>query len=232
MLSDMTTRIGPTRMLISESINEAMLGGLHAFLSIYGWIGAIGCGTIPAWQAVYGGWTVNLGDIRYPPKPRQGTTGGLLAFNTTEAAAFRAITAQNLVSGSVLGWFTISSDWTNSMGLIDADAAFIMRLAATKVNASKYLTFGRLWRPPRWVHPPPMMWLHDYGYMEHDPQQGCPTPMVLVECWQAEVRFRCQVSSIQTPTSSTGFTRVAVCLYCTQGNFPTTNGQLTPTLCL
>ena len=28
--------------------------------------------------------------------------------------------------------------------------------------------------------------VHDYGYMNHNPRQGCPTPVVLVECWQAE----------------------------------------------
>ena len=54
MLSKMAQKIGPERMLISESINEAMLGHMHAFLSIYGWLGTIHCGTIPSWQAVYG----------------------------------------------------------------------------------------------------------------------------------------------------------------------------------
>ena len=106
MLSDMATKLGSTRMLISESQNEAMLGNLHAFLSIYGWLGMMGCGTQLAWQAVYGGWAVNMGDIRFPNSPRVSTPTGL-TFNTTEAAAYRAICAQNLVAGNVLGAFSL-----------------------------------------------------------------------------------------------------------------------------
>lgn len=54
MLEKMAAKIGDERMLISESHNEAMIGQMDAFLSIYGWLGVMGCGTIPAWQSVYG----------------------------------------------------------------------------------------------------------------------------------------------------------------------------------
>ena len=54
MLEKMSQRVGNGKMIISESHNEAMIGQMDAFLSIYGWLGMIGCGTIPAWQAVYG----------------------------------------------------------------------------------------------------------------------------------------------------------------------------------
>ena len=94
--------------------------------------------------------------------------------------------AQNLVAGNVLGWFGIATGWANSMGLGDADAVFVRTLAAVKATHAKYLTHGRLWRPVTWVVPPPIMPLHDYGYMEHNPKQACPTPLVLVACWRAD----------------------------------------------
>ena len=50
------------------------------------------------------------------------------------------------------------------------------RLAATKLSHAKYLTHGRLWRPPG--APPTTMRLHDYSYEEHDPTQFCLTPLV------------------------------------------------------
>ena len=89
LLQAMTTKMGVGKALISESQNEAMLGGVHAFLSIYGWLGGIQCQTVLAWQAVYGGWSVNVGDIRYPRQPTVRGADGTLSFNTTEAAAHR-----------------------------------------------------------------------------------------------------------------------------------------------
>lgn len=188
MLAQMAGRMGPGKVLISESQAETMLGGLDAFLAIYGWAGEMRCQTALAWQAVYGGWAVNVGDIRYPRQPRLATTGGKLVMNATEAAAHRAISAQLFVSGSVLGWFEASVNWENYLGLPAADAAFTRLLASTKATAmaSKYLTFGRLWRPPVWAIPVEMMQVHDYGYMEHQWNQSCPTPKVLAECWLAD----------------------------------------------
>ena len=36
LLGEMTRKMGPGKVLISESHDQTMLGGLHAFLSIYG----------------------------------------------------------------------------------------------------------------------------------------------------------------------------------------------------
>lgn len=120
--------------------------------------------------------------LRFPNEPKIPTAAGL-TLNSTEAAAFRAIAAQNFVSGNVLGWFGTTSSWANTMGLKDSDAAFVRLLAGIRARHPKFLTFGRLWRRPKWVVPPLTMPLHDYGYMEHDPTQSCPTSFVLVECW-------------------------------------------------
>jgi hypothetical protein len=185
LLLQMQRKMGTDKVLISESHDEAMMGGLSAFLSIYGWLGNMKCQTVLAWQAVYGGWTVNVGDIRYPAHPTQKTATGLFSFNATEAAAHRAISAQLFVSGGVMGWFGGSVGWENVLALPAADVNYTRLLAATKVTASKYLVYGRLWRPLVWRTTVPTMQLHDYGYMEHNISQSCTTSLVLAECWHA-----------------------------------------------
>lgn len=191
LLQAMARKMGPGKVLISESQDESKMGGLHAFLSIYGWLGKIQCQTVLAWQAVYGGWSVNVGDIRYPRQPTTRDANGTLSFNSTEAAAHRAINAQLFVAGGVMGWYSPSAcpdsctPWLNTLGLPSTDLAYARLLASTKVNASKYLTHGRLWRQPEWGVPVETMQLHDYGYMEHRWNQSCPTPKVLAETWLA-----------------------------------------------
>ena len=76
--------MGPETVLISESQDQTMMGDLHAFLSIYGWLGNMQCQTVLAWQAVYGGWTVNVGDIRWPQHPKDKADSGKLVLNSTE----------------------------------------------------------------------------------------------------------------------------------------------------
>jgi hypothetical protein len=194
MLSEMARKVGVGRAIMSESNNEVHMADLHAYLAIYGWHGSPGaaqntmhCRTALAFQAVYGGWSVNVGDQRYPSAKRAGVrdaASGKLRFNATELAAWRAISAQLLVSGSVMGWFYGGVENENWLGVPDEDIAFLKLLANTKLTAAKYLAHGRLWRRPRWLEPPPTMQLHDYS--DKDVAQACPTPQVLAECWQAD----------------------------------------------
>jgi hypothetical protein len=103
MLSEMARKMGPEKALISESQDQTMMADLHAFLSIYGWLGEMRCQTVLGWQAVYSGWTVNVGDIRYPPRPNTTSPGGSkLHFNATEAAAHRGTSTHSLVLCSAL----------------------------------------------------------------------------------------------------------------------------------
>ena len=188
LLAKSAAAAGPQRAIISEAHDQTALADLHGFLSIYGFVGNLACRTALAWQAVYGGWSVNVGDMRWPPTPAtRDPSSAKLRFNQTEAAAWRAIAAQGFVSGGVLGWFTASADRLNWIGLGDDDVAFLRLLASTKVRAARYLTYGSLWRPPAWVgRPPPTIALHDYSYYEHNASQSCPTPVVLAECWRAD----------------------------------------------
>jgi hypothetical protein len=133
-----------------------------------------------------------VGDIRYPPNPQvetSGVNGTVSAFNATEAAAHRAISAQNFVAGGVMGWYGGSVGWQNYLGLSNADTAYTKLLATTKVDARKYLVHGRLWRQPVWRVPAaevPTMQLHDYSVFADGWNQSCPTSLVLAECWQAD----------------------------------------------
>ena len=79
--------IGPNRVVISESNAEAYLGSLHAFLAIYGWQN---CRMVPAFQAVYSGWSVNVGTEGFPLE--------------TDVNGFRVVLAQQWQLGHVLGW--------------------------------------------------------------------------------------------------------------------------------
>ena len=159
----------------------------------YGWRGSPGephntmhCRTVLSYQAVYGGYAVMVGDGRYPGTGAsvRDEASGKMRINSTELAAWRAISAQLLVSGSVIGWFEADEANENWLGVPDEDAAFLKLLANTRVRAAKYLAHGRLWRSPRWLVPPATMQLHDYS--DRDPAQSCPTARVLAECWQAD----------------------------------------------
>lgn len=188
VLAKMAAKAGDQRVIISEAHDQTHMADLHAYLTIYGFIGNLRCRTVLAWQAVYGGWSVNVGDMRWPSQPTQkDPRSGKLMFNETESAAWRAIAAQGFVAGGFLGWFEASTgDYLNHLGLALEDVSFLRRLAATKLSHAKYLTHGRLWRPPLWRTPPTTMRLHDYSYEEHDPTQFCLTPLVLAECWKAD----------------------------------------------
>jgi hypothetical protein len=218
----MVKKMGPEKVLISESISEPEISELHAFLSIYGYtlhetptaegwtcsgceVNANQCGTVLAWQAIYGGWTLNVGDNRYSGLlPKEKGPNGKLQFNYTEAANHRAISAQIFVAGGVLGWAEMigeqcggspcpsggSVNWTNFVGLSDADVAYTRLLASTKVTASKYLVHGRLWRQPQWKVPVPTTNVTDYSactsYRNSQICPSCPTAQVLAECWLAD----------------------------------------------
>eukprot|EP01044_Picomonas_judraskeda_P019080 COSAG03_NODE_3941_length_1750_cov_1.251816_1_plen_157_part_00 len=78
-LTKAVAAVGPGKVIISESNSEAYLGSLHAFLAIYGWSQ---CTTVPAFQAVYGGYAVNVGN--------DGWTDNVVTERTTFAQQVRA----------------------------------------------------------------------------------------------------------------------------------------------
>ena len=116
--------VGPGRVIISESNAEAYIGSLHAFLAIYGWRE---CGVVPAFQAVYGGYSVNVGSVTWP----------------NDVLGIRIVLAQQWSFGHVMGWTSPSVFLANNETL-----GFTRELAQLKVKHAAHLTYGRLMRPP------------------------------------------------------------------------------------
>lgn len=131
--------------LMSESINEQYMGEVSFNLAIYDYQGAIHCNQVPAYQAVYGGYALNVGDNRYPGPWRE------IHDNIDESwvGQQRAMLAQQFVGGHVMGWMLLQeiSHWMSNATFAE-DMAFIAQLAQLRLNASDYLVHGRLWRPP------------------------------------------------------------------------------------
>jgi hypothetical protein len=134
--------------LMSESINEQYIGEVSFNLAIYDYQGAIHCTQVPAYQAVYGGYTLNVGDNRYPGAWRE------IHDSIDEAwvGQQRAMLAQQFVGGHVMGWMLLQelAHWMNN-ATFAKDMAYIAQLAQLRLNASEYLVHGRLWRPPTLV---------------------------------------------------------------------------------
>ena len=116
--------VGPGKVLISESNAEAYMGSLHAYLALYGFRQ---CNAVPAFQAVYGGWSVNVGSVEWP----------------SSGEGVRILLALQWTYGHVMGWTKPSVFLSNA-----ATLAFTRQLAQLKVNYSDFLVFGRLMRPP------------------------------------------------------------------------------------
>ena len=131
--------------LMSESINEQYIGEVSFNLAIYDYQGAIHCTQVPAYQAVYGGYTLNVGDNRYP----SAWSAIYDAINETWVGQQRAMLAQQFVGGHIMGWMPLQelSHWMNNATFAE-DMAYVAQLAQLRLNASEYLVHGRLWRPP------------------------------------------------------------------------------------
>jgi len=121
-----TRAVGPGNVVVSESNAEAYLGSLHGYLAVYGWKS---CGVVPAFQAVYGGWSVNVGGAQWPSG---------LDYN-----GVRMYLAQQWTFGHVMGWAEPATFLSNS-----STTGFARELAQLKLAQSQYLVFGRLMHPP------------------------------------------------------------------------------------
>jgi hypothetical protein len=101
------------------------------------------CTSVPAYQAVYGGWAINVGDNRFPWSSR----AHRMQNNWVEQQ--RVFLAQSFVEGSAMGWMALEelAMWMNN-ATHAADIAFVRRLCELRMAADKFLVHGRLWRPP------------------------------------------------------------------------------------
>lgn len=153
-------QVGVGGLIISESNAEAYMGSLHAFLAIYGWRA---CGSVPAFQAVYGDYSIRV---------------GAEGWDFNDMPSVRALLAQQLVTGHVLGWFDVhkaTSAFSSSAG----DLRFLRSLCAIRTHNMDYLAFGRMMRPPRIVSRVPYGPRHTPGY------PNCSVPAIASSCWRS-----------------------------------------------
>ena len=84
---------GRSIALSSESMDEQYIGEISVNLAIYSWSANSFCSAVPAYQAVYGGYVVNMGDNRFPWQSRA------YRENDDWVPQQRAMLAQQFVSG-------------------------------------------------------------------------------------------------------------------------------------
>ena len=160
-LSNAVKAIGPGRVIISESNAEAYLGSLHAYLAIYGFRQ---CNFVPAFQAVYGGGSVNVGSVDWP----------------SSAAGIRILLAHQWTYGHVMGWTKPSVFLQNNLTL-----AYARLLAQLKVQHSQYLVFGRLMRPPL-LSSPDGKPLNTTRWCQQPTQTCCQSDLVIAHVWMSQ----------------------------------------------
>jgi hypothetical protein len=139
VLESLSQSIGPQKVVISESNAEAYLGSLHAYLALYGW-GR--CDMVSAFQAVYGGWSTNVGAMAWPVDSAR--TVSINA--TSRRESFRALFAQQWIVGHVLGWLSPTAILTFMSA--PADRAYLRSLVQLRLKYAKFLVHGRMMRPP------------------------------------------------------------------------------------
>ena len=106
LFSDVAAALGADSAVFSESNAEAYIGDLHGNMALYGWER---CGFVPAFQAVYQGWTVNAGLLEWPVPNKSDPTLKTWATNkpnqdqSTNLPSWMAYSALQLVYGHIPG---------------------------------------------------------------------------------------------------------------------------------
>ena len=83
-------------------------------------------------QAIYSGWSVNVGTEGWPA--------------STDTSGFRVVLAQQWQAGHVMGW-TSPGQLLTAFATTE-DRAYLRSLCQLKVAHAKYLVYGRLMHPP------------------------------------------------------------------------------------
>jgi hypothetical protein len=101
LFSDVAKALGPDTAVFSESNAEAYIGDLHGNMALYGWQR---CGFVPAFQAVYSGFTVNAGVTEWPVPNKSDPTLRTWATNKpSPLPSWMAYSALQLVYGHIPG---------------------------------------------------------------------------------------------------------------------------------
>lgn len=180
MLSECAAKAGPEKVVISESNDEVLMADLNTFLGIYGYSY---CGAVTAFQAVYGGWSVNVG-LETP-------------LATTDVVSFRAKYALAFTVGNVMGW---GGNDINTVELLEnstVDCDYMRTLVRLRLAHPEYMVHGRLMRPPVILSAVPSILVCNASCKpaSYDPAElscgacgktPCATPAVVAQSWMAK----------------------------------------------
>jgi hypothetical protein len=174
--------LGPQKFLMSEGQAEFTLGAVTAGLAIYGFNY---CNSVPAYQAVWGGYAALVGTEQW---------GDLDASNTSSRALFAIRTAQLFVNGQLLGWFSAgaAAQFLAAPEVAAAEASLLRAAAAARLANPDLLLFGTLARPPAVTTPLPPLPV---------PGTVCYVPSVLAAVWRAGSGRRAVVLANPTATA-------------------------------
>jgi hypothetical protein len=173
--------------IISEAQNEQYLAQIPLNLAIYNHEYTSHCTSVPAYQAVYGGWALNVGDNRFPWSSRAHR------MQQNWVGQQRGMLGQLFVEGSVLGWMALEelAMWMTNQTHAP-DIAFFGLISRLRISGSKYLVHGRLWKTPV-VHamPPssaiPETMVCDFGTFGStepiNPHMCCNVSNALASAW-------------------------------------------------
>lgn len=185
LFSDVAEVLGPDTAVFSESNAEAYIGDLHGNMALYGWQR---CGFVPAFQAVYSGWTVNAGIMEWPvpnktdPSLRTWNTNKVGQDERTNFPSWMAYSAHQLVYGHIPGAM-MTEDLLfvleNSAGALQ----FWRDMMQLRLHAQDYLVFGQMLRPPTAtteITSVPMC-----GNKPLEAYPCCPVPVVVAGVYKA-----------------------------------------------
>jgi hypothetical protein len=128
-----------SKLVISESNAEAYVGSAAGSMALYGYMQ---CGWVPAFQAVYSGYTVLVNSVGWNVSS-DGQDADIAAARTLLAHQW---TDGLVLGGDGLGYSSAAHYFSNSSHL--ADARYLATLATQRVAHIKYFVYGRLMRQP------------------------------------------------------------------------------------
>ena len=147
LLAAAAEALGPDTAVFSESNAEAYIGDLHGNMALYGWQK---CGFVPAFQAVYQGWTVNAGILEWPVPNKSDTTLRTWGSDKSQRAnlqSWMAYSALQLVYGHIPGAM-MTEDLLFVLQHSTGALALWRDMMRVRAQARDFLVFGRMLRPP------------------------------------------------------------------------------------
>ena len=157
------------------------IGDLHGNMALYGWER---CGFVPAFQAVYQGWTVNAGLLEWPiPTNKSDPTLKTGWVQGTNLASWMAYSALQLVYGHIPG-----AMMTQDLLFVlenSAEALALWRdMMRVRADARDFLVFGQMLRPP--AATVPLQSIRLCGNKPVKAYPCCPVPEVVASVFKAK----------------------------------------------